>query len=379
MSDRSQLFLTLAALIIGLVIGGVAMSKTPINSFATPDADKEPVTWRDEVIATNLDIPWDLAQEPGTNRLIITERTGKIKVRETDGTIKIIGEAPVAIVSESGLTGVALHPNYESNHQLYLYYTYRANGELLNRVVRFTLTNDTLTEDKTILDNLPGGQIHNGGRLRFGPDKKLYIATGEGARPEIAQDMNSLGGKILRLNDDGSIPLDNPFLNSPIYTLGHRNPQGLDWHPLTEELYGTEHGETKHDELNHLQKGKNYGWPIVRTGISADYQYTNPTLESRNESWAPSGFAFYGVSIWGQRNTAFMAGLASKTLFKLEIVNGHAVIKERLLVNKYGRLRAVLIAKDGSVIISTSNRDGRAQAAADDDKLIKLTPIRNQH
>src|SRR5262249_53912073 len=154
-----------------------------------------------------LDIPWETAEEP-RGRFLITERTGKLKALNPDGTMKTIAELPVAIVSESGLTGMALHPTYEANQYLYLYYTYREQGELFNEVIRYTLIDDQLKEDKVIVDKLAGGQIHNGGRLRFGPDKKLYIATGDGSRPELAQDMISLSGKILRVNDDGSVPAD---------------------------------------------------------------------------------------------------------------------------------------------------------------------------
>jgi glucose/arabinose dehydrogenase len=363
--------------IFGLLLGAIAMRKRPLNSIAVFDADKEKITWNDEVIAKNLEIPWDIAEEP-TGRLLVTERTGKLKALEDDGSIITIGQVEVALVSESGLTGIALHPNFDTNRFVYLYYTYRLGGELKNKVTRFTLVNNVLKEDKTILDGLTGGQIHNGGRLRFGPDKKLYVLTGDGARPALAQELNSLAGKVIRINDDGAVPTDNPFPNSPIYSLGHRNPQGLDWHTLTEELFVTEHGETAHDELNLIKPGKNYGWPKVKTGFGADPDLVNPILESGNDTWAPSGLAFYGASIWGLRNSAFMAGLRSQSLRRLDISDGKVQKQEILIKGKYGRLRAVYITKSGEIIISTSNRDGRGQPTPDDDRLIKLTPVREQ-
>lgn len=372
-ASRGEILFIVGVLLVGALLGAIATSKMPAKQPAglpTPfDADSEKITFKDEVIATGLEIPWDLAEEPD-GRILITERTGKLKAMSLDKSIKTLAEIPVATVSESGLTGIALHPDYQNNRQLYLYYTFRQGGELLNKVVRYTLSNDQLKEDKVIIERLPGGQIHNGGRLRFGPDGQLYIETGDAAKPSLAQDPNSLAGKILRYNADGTIPADNPDPNSPIYTSGHRNPQGLAWHPLTEELYATEHGETAKDELNRLVPGGDYGWK------AENQNSVKPILSSGNDTWAPSGLAFYGTSIWGLRNSAFMAKLRGKRLTRLEIVDGQVKSQEDLLVNRYGRLRAVIVTKDGNLLITTSNRDGRATPATDDDRIIKLTPIR---
>lgn len=373
MDQKSSRFILIPVFVIGLALGALLMAKS--NTIpAQYDADKEQFNWKEEVLATKLSVPWDLAED-ANGRIYFTERTGKLKVLETNKEIKDIANIPVAIVSESGLTGVALHPDFMNNHYLYLYYTYRNQGELLNKVMRYTLINDVLTEDKTIVENLPGGQIHNGGRLRFGPDSKLYIATGDGAQPELAQSMDSLGGKMLRVNDDGSVPQDNPFPNSVIYSIGHRNPQGLAWHPLTEQLIENEHGETAHDELNYIRPGKNYAWGVVdQSGKNSDPRFIDPILESGNETWAPSGLAFH-EGIWALRNTAFMAGLRSQTLFKIEVINGKVQKVDRMLVGKYGRLRAVHITKKGEILLTTSNTDGRNEKPhPDDDRIIKLTP-----
>lgn len=374
---KHSVVLAVVIFILGLALGGLAMSKRPASSLKIFDADKEKISWQEEVIATGLLVPWDLAELPD-GRIIITERPGKVKVLDQNKHVTTLAEIPVAKVAESGLTGIALHPNFETNHLLYLYYTYRSGGELKNKVVRYVFENNALREDKTIVDNLAGGQIHNGGRLRFGPDSKLYVLTGDAARPTLAQDMGSESGKVLRMNDDGSVPSDNPFPNSRIYSLGHRNPQGLDWHTLTEELFETEHGETAHDELNRIERGKNYGWGLVGSGTQTNPNYVNPVLESGQETWAPSGFAFYGADIWGLRNTAFLAGLRSQQLLRLDIVDGKVKKSERLLQGKYGRLRAVTVLSGGSILVSTSNRDGRGLPSPDDDRIIKLVPKREQ-
>lgn len=376
-SSQLDIASLIAVFIFGVVVGGLILrERSNLPKIKFFDAEEETIEWRDEVVATNLIIPWDLAEEPG-GRILITERPGKLKAMNPDKSIITLAEIPVATVSESGLTGIALHPDYEKNHYLYLYYTYRASGNLLNKIVRYTLIDNKLKEDKVIIDKLAGGQIHNGGRLRFGPDKKLYIETGDAARPASAQDRQSLNGKILRVNDDGSIPDDNPFSDSPVYSLGHRNPQGLDWHPLTEELYADEHGETAHDELNLIKAGQNYGWPESRGDtVRAGSNHQSPIFESGSDTWAPSGLAFYGPGIWPLRNTAFMAGLRSQQVLKMEIVDSRVKSSQSLLKGKYGRLRAVLKVSDGSLLISTSNRDGRNTPVSDDDRLIRLTPIR---
>jgi glucose/arabinose dehydrogenase len=366
--------------IIWIIIVGVLLvagsQLTPTIKNGSPNSQQSyqdrAYTWETTVLATGLDIPWDLALLPD-GKLLITERTGALK--QYDGqTVSQIGAIPVAVVSESGLTGVALHPKFEQNHWLYLYYTYRVSGELKNKVVRYRLETSGLMEDKTILQGLAGGQIHNGGRLRFGPDGKLYILTGDAARPDFAQDPKRLEGKILRLNDDGSVPDDNPTPGSLVYTSGHRNPQGLSWHPLTEELFATEHGDTANDELNAIKPGQNYGWPIAKRGLLDHTGFAAPILGSGDETWAPSGFDFAGVTNWDLRNTALMAGLRSMKLQKLEIVDGVVASQQTLIDKTYGRLRAVLARGDGAFYVTTSNRDGRTDPQAEDDRLLLVAP-----
>lgn len=381
-----SLYMSLGKLSLGLIIILVALgfyilgtnNTKPVqenqgSQITAYDADLEKYQWDIETLVTGLEVPWDMAfDEEGA--LYITERPGRLKMLDK-GVLKTVASLPqVVSVGESGLTGVALHPKFPQNGRIYLYYTYRDSGEILNRVSVFTLKNNTLQDETIIVDKIPGGSIHNGGRLRFGPDGKLWVLTGDGAKPALAQNMNSLGGKVLRINEDGSIPSDNPTKNSPVFSLGHRNPQGLAWHPLTEELLITEHGETAHDEINLIKANQNYGWPEIKRCYSDDPRFEDPILCSGNETYAPSGIASFGTSIWRLRNSFVFAGLRGNLLERIEVVNSKVSERETIIKSAYGRLRAVITDKEGSIYVGTSNRDGRGSPAIDDDKILKITP-----
>ncbi|KAG0511051.1 MAG: putative quinoprotein glucose/ sorbosone dehydrogenase, partial [Nitrosopumilales archaeon] len=260
-----------------------------VNSVYSQEFDNEQI--RIETVAENLEIPWAIAFDPD-GRIFVTERVGKLRVIE-DGKLN---PEPVKVlnvgIGEGGLLGLALDPNFEENHYVYLYYTYSEFFTIYNKVVRYTEKNYSLSDEKILLDKIPGAFHHDGGRMKFGPDKKLYITTGDAGNANSAQDLNSLGGKILRINSDGTIPDDNPFGNSPVYSYGHRNPQGLDWDPVTGKLVVTEHGPSAHDEVNVVEAGKNYGWPIV-IGGEHDPKYVDPIIHSGDDTWAPSGGSFY--------------------------------------------------------------------------------------
>lgn len=318
--------------------------------------DQEKYTWEITEVAANLEVPWDMTLLPNGD-IFITERPGRLKVL-TKGKVELVATLPqVASIGESGLTGLTLHPDFSKNSFIYLYYSYSQGGEVLNRVSRFTYQ-ETLTNEQIILDKLPGGTIHNGGRLRFGPDGKLWVLTGDGGNSELAQSMKSLGGKVLRIDDRKAL----------IYSLGHRNPQGIDFHPVTGEPVITEHGQSAYDEINLIKQNDNYGWPIVKKCYSDDPQYTSPILCSGEETWAPSGAAFLG-------NSFFFVGLRGQLLERLEIANGKVVGRETIIKDTYGRLRGVLAdPKEGVLYISTSNRDGRGVPKTGDDKILKITP-----
>lgn len=368
-----------------VVVVGLLLLGTQLTSVFKGKKDEAPTansysdrqyTWNTEVVATGLEIPWDLAQLPDGS-LLVTERTGKLKLWNGQ-TISTVAELPSVQVSESGLTGIALHPNFTDNHYLYLYYTYRDSGVLKNKVVRYRYESDELTEDKIIIDDLAGGQVHNGGRLRFGPDEKLYVLTGDAARPGLGQDQDRLEGKVLRMNEDGTVPDDNPLPGTLIYSIGHRNPQGLSWHPLTEELLVSEHGEAAYDEINKIEPGSNYGWAAARRGSLDHADFTAPLLSSGAETWAPSGISFIGLNNWDLRDTFVMAGLRSMKLQKFQLIDGKIVGQETLIDGQYGRLRAVLAKGDGSFYVTTSNRDGRVDPGPDDDRILLVTPVVKQ-
>jgi glucose/arabinose dehydrogenase len=286
--------------------------------------------------------------------------------------------------AEGGLLGLALDPNFEQNHHLYLYYTYSEFLSTYNRVSRFTESDNALSGELVLIDKIPGAAIHDGGRIKFGPDGKLYITTGDAANASLAQDLNSLAGKILRINPDGTIPDDNPLANSPVYSYGHRNPQGLDWDPLTKILVATEHGPSgergfARDELNIIYPGKNYGWPEI-TGDEQDPRYVSPTFQTGNVAWAPSGAAFYdGNKIPNLKGKFLVANLRGTHLhaFEIDTTEGKILSEQSLFSGTFGRLRDVHV-NDGYIYLLTSNQDGRGSPAHNDDRILKLTLLEGE-
>ncbi len=322
---------------------------------------KKPITQENfelKILLEDLDTPWAIDFLP-TGEIIFTERNGKVSIFDNNKKI-IIAELNVNEESESGLLGIAVDPEFENNKYIYLYYTYE-NG---NRVSRFILEENKLNNEQIILDNIPNARFHDGGRIKFGPDGKLYITTGDATIPSSAQDINSLAGKILRINKDGSIPEDNPFGNY-VYSYGHRNPQGLAWHPITKQLFSSEHGSTRNDEINIIEKGKNYGWPKECTEQG---NYRNPIRCYAEFTLAPSGIAFY------QRDL-YVAGLRGTQLRRIIFNDDLITINyEEELLNDLGRIREV-VEHDGFLYISTSNNDGRGIPRQGDDKIIRVRKI----
>ena len=333
-----------------------------------------------EVVADNLEIPWSIAFSPD-GRIFFTERVGDLRVIE-DGQLRL---EPVIVLNagagEGGLLGLALDPNFEQNHYLYLYYTYFEFPFTYNKVVRYTENANSLSDEFILVDKIPGSLIHDGGRLKFGPDEKLYITTGEAGNGDSAQDLNSLGGKILRINSDGSVPLDNPFPDSIIFSYGHRNPQGLDWDPLTGKLVSTEHGPSgergfAHDEINVIEAGKNYGWPKV-IGGEHNPDFVDPILHTGDDTWAPSGSTFYDSSnIPEWENKYFVATLRGNHLRMLDLdLEENQVISSEVIFSNFGRLRDASMGPDGNLYIMTSNRDGRGTPAENDDRILRIIPV----
>ena len=339
-----------------------------------------------QLIASGLEVPWAVAQAPD-GRIFVTERPGRVRIIRL-GTGGGLDARPWAVVparanpdAERGLLGIALDPDFARTPYVYLYYSYAGPaGATLNRLVRMHDTNGAGTDETILVDNIPGSSNHDGGRIAFGPDGKLYVATGDGEQQARAQDRNSLGGKILRLEKDGTVPADNPFAGSPVYSLGHRNVQGLAFQPDTGVLYGTEHGPSGffpaccQDEVNRIEAGANYGWPIV-TGKPGDQRFRDPVVWSGNlDTWAPSGAAF-ATRPGPLRGSLLYATLRGQHLHRVVFTpDGRGVaFEERLLVNQYGRLRDLYEIATGEFLLLTSNRDGRGRPAADDDRVLLVT------
>ncbi|HZA56395.1 MAG TPA: PQQ-dependent sugar dehydrogenase [Candidatus Udaeobacter sp.] len=335
-----------------------------------------------DVVARHLNTPWAIDFAPD-GRIFITERPGRIRIIER-GQLQAETWAgvDVAAVGEAGLMGLALHPQFDKNRYVYLAYTYRAaDGKLQNRLVRFREDPKSRKGlvDQVLIDGVAGANNHDGGRLKFGPDGKLYWTTGDAQTTKLAQNLSSLNGKILRINADGSIPTDNPFPNSYVYSYGHRNPQGLAWQAGTKGLYSTEHGPSGfqgccRDEINYIEAGKNYGWPAIR-GDDAREGMVSPVIHAgTSETWAPAGATFVTRGPWS--SSLLFTGLRGQTLYRatLDPNNPRKVTQlERLLYRQFGRLRDIVEGPDGSLYLLTSNRDGRGSPKDDDDRVIQLS------
>jgi len=330
---------------------------------------------RAEEVVGALEVPWALAFLPGGG-MLISERPGRIRLFR-GGRLSTYAELPVYARGESGLLGLALHPRFPEAPYVYAYRTVEAGG-LRNQVVRLRHLGERGVLERVILDGIPARPhgLHSGGRIAFGPDGMLYVTTGEVYERELAQDLASLGGKVLRLTPEGEPAPGNPFLGQKgarpeIYSLGHRNPQGLAWHPVTGELFLSEHGPSGeqgygHDEVNVVVPGGNYGWPRV-VGRGNDPRYRDPLY-----FW-PEGFPPGNLAFW--RGDLYVAGLRGQALLRLVLDGdkGHwRVAGVETVLSGFGRLREVQVGLDGALYVTTSNRDGRGRPRSGDDKVLRL-------
>jgi glucose/arabinose dehydrogenase len=348
------------------------------------DDDDDIDTFRGEVLADHLDTPWELTFAPD-GRLFFTQRPGIISVVENGKSkVWLRLDSVVAEVGESGLLGITLHPQFDQNGYVYFAYTYAESKsplKLVNKLVRYK--EDPTTKkpvfDKVLLDGVAGNYVHNIGPLEFGPDGKLYLTVGEIFAPDLAQDMTVLNGKILRMNDDGSVPSDNPIPGSFIYSLGHRNPQGLAFNPETNQLWSTEHGPSEEqgcclDEINLIEPGKNYGWPIIR-GSQQQAGLETPVYHSGDTAtWAPTGGVFIRQGDWS--GSFLFTGLRGQALFRavFDPADPSKIEKvERYLHQRFGRLRNVIEGPDGKIYVAVSNQDGRGDPLTVDDRIIVMT------
>ena len=324
-----------------------------------------------DLVASGLKAPWAI-DFTSDGRIFFTERIGNVRVIENDKLItQPVFTTEVAMISETGMLGLALDPDFDINHFIYIYYTYvDINDNLWNNVVRLKEQNKNIIEEKVLLDKIPGAPTHDGGRIKFGPDCKLYITTGDAANPILSQDLDSLAGKILRINSDGSIPDDNPFPNSPVYSYGHRNPQGIAWHPTTKELYSTEQGPIGNDEINIIKAGMNYGWPIEQCVAK---EFIEPFI-CYEVNITPAGATFYSSDRLPYKNDLFFATLRNKHVEHLIFDNDYR--KAENFLDGFGRIRDIAEGPDGYLYIATSNGDERGFPIFGDDKILRISKAR---
>lgn len=358
------------SLINFILIAGLLLTSTPANTQNISGAGDNIEA---KVLTSNLSNPWELLWGPD-GKLWVTERDGKVsKVDPVSGKATLIADIDeVKSRGEGGLLGMVLHPDFSRTPQVFLAFNYEGSG-YKEKIVRYTYNGTTLVNPVVLLDNIPAAGIHNGCRLAISPDGKLFVTTGDASRSNNAQDKSSLSGKVLRINLDGTIPSDNPIPNSPLWSFGHRNPQGLVF--VKNRLYASEHGPNNDDEVNIILKGRNYGWPEI-TG-ACDERSERNFCEANNiaepiQAWTPTvaacGLDYYNSSLirdW--KNSLLMVSLKESTLFQLRLNDaGDKVtgVKEYLR-GKYGRLRDVCVAPDGNVYIATSN--------GSNDKIIRIS------
>lgn len=367
---------------IDLISSSLSVPLPTTNASPVP-FDESPIELAVEEVVTGLSVPWSIVFT-SPDRMLVTERPGQVRIIEKE----VLLPEPIAIFpevysqSEDGLMGMVLDPDYENTKYVYLSMTYRRGSREVAKVIRMTDQGDSFSDQHIIMDNIPAALNHSGNRLAFGPDSKLYITTGDATEKELAQDKNSLAGKILRLNSDGSIPADNPFPDSPVFSIGHRNPQGLDWHPVTDYLYATEHGPSGNDgpgggdEINLIQAGQNYGWPLVshdrnQTGLVTPLLTYTPAV-------APASGIFYRSTALPQLTNSFLfGGLRGQGIYQVVISATNPSQVERhgkLAEVDVGRVRALTEGPDGFIYFSTSNQDGRGNPRPGDDKIYRLVP-----
>jgi glucose/arabinose dehydrogenase len=304
-------------------------------------------------------VPWEIAWLPD-GRALITERPGRIRM--LDGTL--VAEVPVSALGEGGLMGLALDPEFESRPFVYLYFTTAAGMQL----ERWRFEDDRLTREASLIDGvIEAGPIHDSGRIAFGPDDALYVATGDAGNEPLAQEPDSLNGKYLRLTDPRG-----GASRPEIFSLGHRNPQGFDWQPETERMIENEHGQSANDEVNVLRKGANYGWPDVEGGESEE-GFVSPAAYYE-QTLAPSGATF--VKLPGAEWTGdyLIACLAGTQIRRIGFDGDEVTTNEALFEGDFGRLRTVVEGPDRALYALTNNRDGRGSPEPGDDRILRIVP-----
>ena len=345
-------------------------TEEPAPKVGRVPASRGPIQVERSVIATGLEVPWGVAFMPDGDAIFTERDSGRLLRMDASGNVETVQTLPTRGYGEGGSLGLAVSPRYERDGYVYAYYT---TGED-NRVVRFRLGE----EPEPILTGIPFNTYHDGGRIAFGPDGMLYVATGDAGDPATSQDRGSLGGKILRLTPDGGVPQDNPFPGSPVYSYGHRNVEGLAWDEGG-RLYASEFGQDAFDEVNLVRPGENYGWPEFEGDGGEEAEaagFVNPVTTWPTSEASPSGAEVLkdgAIPQW--EGDLFVAALRGQRLWRLELgPDGRVVGRDELLRYEVGRIRNVMQAPDGSLWVTTSNRDGRGSPAPQDDRIIRLAP-----
>ena len=346
------------------------------------------------VVASNLEYPWDLCWGgKESNILWFTEIKGTVNRLNTDtGKIKTLLKLDDVLVKKSyGLLGFAVHPNMELHPYVFLHYTYSNNDEIRSKLVRYTYSNGGLENPKILLEDIPGTSYHNGSRIVISTDNKLFLSLGDAGKKRLAQNVNVINGKILRLNIDGTIPSDNPIKDSPVYSRGHRNVQGLVM--ANNKLYSSEHGEANDDELNIIKAGGNYGWPDVTGFCNEPYEVgycQDSIIVEPIKVWtptiAPSGIAYYGSKAIPEWNNSIIVGsLKGTSLRVLKLSKDGKTVEEEVVAfnRQFGRIRDVIAVPNGDIYLCTSNKDWHPISNPefyspeklpfkDDDKIIRI-------
>ncbi|MEQ7801613.1 PQQ-dependent sugar dehydrogenase [Pedobacter sp. ASV1-7] len=341
-----------------------------------------------KTVISGLNVPWEIQWGPD-NWIWFTEQSGTLsKVNPETGERKVLLRLPEVYRYRSlGLLGMAVHPD-KSKPYVFLDYTYKNGTVILSKLVRYTYTADTLINPLVLLNDIPGNTGHNGSRITIAPDGKVMMTTGDAVKGANAQNVNSINGKILRINIDGSIPADNPFPGNPVWSMGHRNAQGLTF-TKHGHLYSSEHGDAIEDELNLIKKAENYGWPNVEGIIDVEKEkefIKNIKVTEPAKAWtpviAPAGISYYGATAIPEwNNSILLVTLKTQSLRVLKLSeDGKAVKSEKIyLDHELGRLRDVCVSPAGDVYVSTSNRDwnpGEGYPKKDDDKIVKVFKVK---